>query len=52
MTRAPCRRRTGEAVPRPEKFDDLKMADHKVLNEGGESLNNHRDALAVQDLAT
>ena len=30
MTRAPCRRRTGEALPRAEKFGDLIMADHKV----------------------
>ena len=31
MTRAPCRRRTGEAVLRAGKFGDLIMADHKVL---------------------
>ena len=31
---APCRRRTGKAVPRAEKFSDLITADHKVLNEG------------------
>ena len=42
MTRAPCRRRTGEAVPRAEKFGDLITTDHKVLNEDGESRNNHR----------
>ena len=52
MTRAPCRRRTGEAVPRAEKFGDLITADHKVLNEGGDSGNNHRYAVVVQDLAT
>ena len=52
ITRAPCRIRTGEAVPRAEKFGDLTTADHKVLNEGGESRNNHRYALVVQDLAT
>ena len=46
-TRALCRKRTGEAVHRAEKFGDLKSADHKVLNEGGESRNNH-----IQDLAT
>ena len=34
MTRAPCRRRPGEAPPRAEKFGDLITADHKVLNEG------------------
>ena len=31
ITRAPCRRRNGEAVPRAEKFGDLIRADHKVL---------------------
>ena len=34
MTRAPCSRRTDEAVPRTEKFGDLITADHKVLSEG------------------
>ena len=52
MTRAPCRRRTGEALPRAEKFGDLMTADHKVLSEGCESRNNHRYAVVVQDLAT
>ena len=52
MTRAPCRRRTGEAPPRAEKFGDLKTTDHKVLNEEGESRNKHRYAVLVQDLAT
>ena len=52
MTRAPCRRRTGEAVPRAEKFGDLITADHKVLSEEGESRNNHRYAVVVQDPAT
>ena len=32
MTRAPCRRRTGETLPRAEKIGDFIMADHKVLN--------------------
>ena len=40
MTRAPCRGRTGEALPRAEKFGDLITADHKVLNEGCESRDN------------
>ena len=47
MTRAPCRRRTGEAVPRAEKFGDLITADHKVFNE-----EVNLDAVAVQDLTT
>ena len=50
--RAPCRRRTGESVPRAEKFGDLITADHKVSKEEGESRNNHRYAVVVQDLAT
>ena len=52
MTRPPCRRRTGKAPPRAEKFGDLITADHKVLNEEGESRNNLRHAVVVQDLAT
>ena len=34
------------------KFGDLITADHRVLNEGSESRNNHRYAVVVQDLAT
>ena len=52
ITRAPCRRRNGEAVPRAENFGDLKTADHKVLSDKCESRNNHRHAVVVQDLAT
>ena len=52
ITRAPCRRRNGEAVPRAEKIGDLITADHKVLSENCESRNNHRFAVVVQDLAT
>ena len=52
ITRAPCRRRTGGAVFRAEKFGDLITADHKVLSENCESRNNHRCAVVVQDLAT
>ena len=52
MTRAPCRRLTGEALPRAEKFGDLITAHHKVLNEDCESRNNHRYVVVVQDLAT
>ena len=50
MTKAPCRKRTGEAVLRAEKFGDLITADHKVFNE--ESRNNHWCAVMVQRLAT
>ena len=52
ITRAPCRRRNGEAVPRAENFGDLITADHKVFSDNCESRNNHRYAVVVQDLAT
>ena len=52
VTRSPCSRRTGTVVPKAENFADLITADHKVLNEAGESRNNHRYAVVVQDLAT
>ena len=52
ITRAPCRRRNGGAVPRAENFGDLITADHKVLSDNCESRNNHRCAVVVQDLAT
>ena len=52
ITRAPCSRRNGEAVPRAANFGDLITADHKVLSDSCESRNNHRYAVVVQDLAT
>ena len=52
ITRAPCRRRNGEAVPRAENFGDLITANHKVLSDNCESRNNHRHAVVLQDLAT
>ena len=52
ITRAPCRRRNGGAVPRAENFGDLITADHTVLSDNCESRNNHRYAIVVQDLAT
>ena len=52
ITRAPCRRRNGEAVPRAENFGDLITADHKVLSDNCESRKKHRYAVVVQDLAT
>ena len=52
ITRAPCRRRNGEAVPRAENFGDLITADDNVLSDNCESRNNHRYAVVVQDLAT
>ena len=52
ITRAPCRRRNGEAVPRAANFGDFITADHKVLSDSCESRNNHRYGVVVQDLAT
>ena len=52
ITRAPCRRRNGGAVPRTENVSDLITPDHKVLSDNCESRNNHRYAVVVQDLAT
>ena len=52
ITRAPCRRRNGEAVLRAENFGDLITADHKVLGDNCKSRNNHRYAVVVQDLGT
>ena len=52
ITRAPCRRRNGGAVPRAENFGDLITADHMVLSDNCESWHNHRYAVVVQDLAT
>ena len=52
ITRALCRRRIGEAVLLAGKFGDLITADHNVFDEEGESRNNHRCAVVVQDLAT
>ena len=52
ITRPPCRRRNGGAVPRAENFGDLMTADHKVLSDNCESRNNHRYAVVVQDRAT
>ena len=40
ITRAPCRRRNGEAVPRADNFGDLITADHKVPSDNCESRNN------------
>ena len=52
ITRVPCRRCNGGAVPRAEKFGDLITADHQVLGDNCESRNNHRYAIVVQDSAT
>ena len=49
ITRAPCRRRIGGAVPRADNFGDLITADNQVLSDTCESRNNHRYAVVVQD---
>ena len=53
-TRAPCREgaRAGNQVLWADKLGDMITADHKVLNEGGDSRNNHRYSVMVGDLAT
>ena len=51
MTRAPCRRRTGNSVLRAEKFGDLMTFHHRVFEDGCESRNNHRYQVVVPDLA-
>ena len=48
ITRAPCRRRNGEAVLRATNFGDLITADHKDLSDNCESRDNHRFAVLVQ----
>ena len=48
IARAPCRRRTGDAVPRAEKLVDLITAD----DEGNESRHKYRSSIVVQDVAT
>ena len=52
ISRDPCRRRNGEAVPRADNFGDLITADHKVPSDNCESRNNYQYAVVVQDLAT
>ena len=52
ITRAPCRRRNGEAALRAANFGDLITADHMVPSDNCESRNNYRYAVVVQDLAT
>ena len=53
-TRAPCREgaRAGNQVLWADKLGDMITADHKVLNEGGDSRNNHRYSVMVQDSGT
>ena len=51
-SRAPCRKRTGAAIPWAENFGDLITADHKVLSENCESRNSHRYAVVAHDSAT
>ena len=52
ITRAPCRTRISNHLPRAEKVGDLTTADHKVLKEDCESRNSHRYVVIVPDSAT
>ena len=45
MTRAPCRRRTGDAVPRTEIFGDYSRSQN--LGEGCDARNNHKFAVEI-----
>ena len=47
-----CEVRLRTKMTRAGEASDMITADHKVLNKGGESGNNHRYAVVVQDLAT
>ena len=47
ITKAPCRRRNGEAVPRAEKIGDLITADYKILGDNCESRNNHQYSVGL-----
>ena len=38
-----------KTVPQTDKYGDVISADHKFLNEGGESRDHHRYAVVVQD---
>ena len=48
ITKAPCGKRKGEAVPRAQNFGDLTTADHQVLNDNCES-RNILHAVVAQD---
>ena len=51
ITRDPHRRRVKNDISSAPKFGDIITTDHKVLSEEGESRNNHRYAVVVQDSA-
>ena len=50
--RAICRRNSQSHIHRATNFGDVMTAEHKVVNDEGESRNNQRFAIVVQDLAT
>ena len=52
ITRAPCRRRNGEAVPRAVNFGDLTTAQITKFSVKIVNLETHRYAIVVQDLAS
>ena len=52
ISRALCRKHTGNPVLRAENVGDKITTDHKVLSEECESRTNHWYAVELQDLAT
>ena len=52
ITKASCRRRTGEVLPRAEKVWCLDNSGSQSPQRGGEFRDNQRYAVVVQDLAT
>ena len=50
ITRAPCRRRNGEAVLRAAHFGDLITADHKVLSDNCETIIDMQSWCRIQPL--
>ena len=45
------RKNQKRSILRADKYGDLTTAEHKILNEGRESRNNHRHAVVVPVLA-
>ena len=52
ITRAPCRRRNGEAVPRAANFGDLITADQKVLSDNCSNFRLRCDTIDDSGVST
>ena len=52
LQEATCRRNSQSHILRATNFGDIVTADHRVISEEGESRNNQRYAIVVQDWAT